>query len=84
MESIVKAISTSITPATGEIQILQYGFAKFIRIIVTLSVFHDFLFQQLAILIITTFQYTHLMDGYLVKLNKTFPLCHILFDKHSI
>lgn len=40
--------------------------AKFIRVIVILIAFHNSLFQQLTIIIITTFQYTHLMDGYLV------------------
>ncbi len=32
----------------------------------SLIVFHKSLFQQLTILIITTFQYAHLMDSYLV------------------
>ena len=40
--------------------------AKIIRIIVTLIVFHNSLFQQLTILTITTFQYAHLMDSYLI------------------
>ncbi len=36
------------------------------------------------VIIIAISQYVHLMNSYLVQLDKTFPLCHTLLDKNGI